>query len=155
MFYGTLSKLAVFGALAGAVALTGCVIDDDYDDDDFDDDNVEITRTTTTQTYAPGYVTTTLPAGYVTRQYGGVDYYVADDVYYRRTPRGYTVVESPMGPAAVGTTTTVGTYSPGAVVRTLPTGYVARTYRGTNYYVVGNTWYRPHSRGYVIVNPPL
>lgn len=38
---------------------------------------------------------TVLPPGYRTLWYGGLTYYVVDDIYYRREPNGYVVVERP------------------------------------------------------------
>ncbi|WP_157461866.1 hypothetical protein [Chitinimonas koreensis] len=38
---------------------------------------------------------TILPPGYRTLWYGGLTYYVVDDIYYRREPNGYVVVERP------------------------------------------------------------
>lgn len=135
------SILSASGALSlavGATLFTGCVVH-------------EPARVVTVreQTYSPGYVVNTLPPGYTVRRYQNVDYYVANDTYYRRGPRGYTVVQSPFGPAEVTT------YRAGYVTDTLPAGYSVRRHRGRDYYVANNTWYQPHRRGYVVVNAPL
>lgn len=53
--------------------------------------------TTTTAVYKPGYVVTSLPAGYRTVRVNRNVYYVDRDVYYRAYPRGgYVVVERPL-----------------------------------------------------------
>jgi hypothetical protein len=48
----------------------------------------------------------------------------------------------------------VTTYNPGYVVQTLPSGYQTRTVRGTTYYTYHGTYYRPSTRGYVVVESP-
>ena len=60
-----------------------------------------------------------------------------------------TEVHQPADPSV----TTV-TYSPGYVVRTLPSGYQTRVVSGTTYYTYGGTYFRPHTRGYVVVDAP-
>jgi hypothetical protein len=49
----------------------------------------------TTTTYRPGYVTSSLPAGYRSEIIGRNTYYVYGDAYYRATSGGYIVVEQP------------------------------------------------------------
>lgn len=51
-------------------------------------------------------------------------------------------------------TASVTTYSPGYVVRTLPSGYQTRVVSGTTYYTAHGTYYRPHTGGYVVVEAP-
>ncbi len=48
----------------------------------------------------------------------------------------------------------VTTYNPGYVIQTLPSGVQTRVVRGTTYYTHQNTYYRPHTRGYVVVESP-
>ncbi len=43
---------------------------------------------------------------------------------------------------------------PGYIVRTLPQDHQVEVYRGTRYYRHGGLYYRPHSRGYVVVERP-
>jgi len=50
---------------------------------------------TTPAVYEPGYVVTTLPAGYRTVHYNRSVYYVNRDVYYQPHARGYVVVRRP------------------------------------------------------------
>ena len=52
---------------------------------------------------------------------------------------------------------TVKTPHRGQVVRVLPRGHANVTVRGVRYHVhaVGGTFYRPHTRGFVVVTPPL
>lgn len=135
----TKSLFAACGLLTGASALlTGCVVS-------------EPSRVVTVreESYTPGYVVRSLPPGYTVRRYQNEDYYVVNDVYYRRAPSGYTVVESPFGPSQVTT------YRTGYVTRSLPPGYAVRRHHGRDYYVANNVWYRPHRRGYVVVDAPL
>jgi len=53
-----------------------------------------------------------------------------------------------------GVTASVTTYSPGYVVRTLPSGYQTRVVSGTTYYTYHGTYFRPHTGGYVVVAAP-
>lgn len=48
----------------------------------------------------------------------------------------------------------VSVYSPGHVVRTLPHGYRTVRYDDSDYYVYNDVYYRPHRRGYVVVDSP-
>lgn len=48
----------------------------------------------------------------------------------------------------------VTTYRSGYEVRTLPPGYRTEIIDGNRYYVYGNTYYRPRSGRYVVVDPP-
>ena len=51
-------------------------------------------------------------------------------------------------------TTTVPDYTTGHVVTTLPSGYRTVTVRGTQYYSYGDSYYRPHGSGYIVVDSP-
>jgi hypothetical protein len=55
-------------------------------------------------------------------------------------------------PERMSTVTT--TYTPGYTVQTLPTGYETRVVGGTTYYTYGGSYFRPASRGYVVVEAP-
>jgi|GEM_PF-993610 len=112
-----------------------------------------VVRSTPGAAYSPGYVTRTLPAGYTTYTNAGNDYYVVGDNYFRRTPSGYTVVESPSG--VVRSTPGSSAYNPGYVTRTLPAGYTTRSYRGADYYIANGNYYRRDKRGYVVVEAPM
>lgn len=57
-------------------------------------------------------------------------------------------------PAEPEVAATVTTYSPGYVVRTLPSGYETRVVSGTTYYTYHGTYFRPHGGGYVVVTAP-
>lgn len=120
-----------------------------------------------TSSYRPGYSVTALPRGYRTEVISGTRYYHHGGVYYRSQGRGYVVVESPRrGP---------GSYHPvrdrdrdgtpnwrdprpnvpsGQVIRRLPGGYRVVDHRGTRYYRIGDTYYRSHGGGYIIVGSP-
>jgi hypothetical protein len=114
----------------------------------------KVTRSTTTETtYETGYTINSLPAGYTTYTNSGDDYYVVGENYFRRTPSGYTVVETPSG--VVRSTPSSSAYSPGYVTRTLPAGYTTRSYRGADYYIANGNYYRRDKRGYVVVAAPM
>jgi hypothetical protein len=57
-------------------------------------------------------------------------------------------------PVPSTSTVTTTTYRPGYVVETLPSGYETRVVRGTTYYTYGDTYFRPASSGYVVVDLP-
>ncbi|MEX1048229.1 MAG: DUF6515 family protein [Akkermansiaceae bacterium] len=57
-------------------------------------------------------------------------------------------------PQATGDYTTVTTYRPGYEVAALPAGYRAETIGGARYYRHGETYYRPRSGRYVVVEAP-
>lgn len=57
------------------------------------------------------------------------------------------------GPPVGYSTHTVETHRPGHVVRTLPAHQV-EVIGGTRFYRQGDVYYRPHSGGYVVVDPP-
>lgn len=50
---------------------------------------------------------------------------------------------------------TVKTPRRGQVVRVLPRGHANVTVRGVRYHTVGGAFYRPHTRGFVVVTPPI
>jgi len=50
---------------------------------------------------------------------------------------------------------TVKTPRRGHVVRVLPRGHANLIVQGVRYHAVGGTFYRPHTRGFVVVAPPL
>ena len=52
------------------------------------------------------------------------------------------------------TTATPDYYSSGQVITTLPSGYRTVTVGGTQYYSYGDSYYRPHGSGYVVVDSP-
>jgi hypothetical protein len=51
-------------------------------------------------------------------------------------------------------TTATPEYSVGHVVTTLPSGYRTVTIGGTRYYSYGDSYYRPHGSGYIVVDSP-
>ena len=80
-------KLTAFSLIAFVViGMTGCItIRKD-----------EPVTTTVSTTYQPGYVATTLPAGYRTVRVRDVEYYKVSGTYYRRYEKGgYVVVNNP------------------------------------------------------------
>lgn len=58
------------------------------------------------------------------------------------------------GPPATAQLTTVTTYRPGYEVRALPAGYQTEVISGSRYYRHGDTYYRPRSGRYVVVEAP-
>jgi hypothetical protein len=79
-------KLTAFSLIAAVVVgMTGCIT--------IRKDEPVATVTTT---YQPGYVVTTLPAGYQTVRVRDSEYYKVSGTYYRRYEKGgYVVVNNP------------------------------------------------------------
>ena len=73
----------------------------------------------------PGYILHTVPSLALTLTVGGLVYFYHDHLFYRHYPRGYVVVVPPIG----------------ALVPTLPVGYVVVYRFGRYYYVYENTYY--------------
>ena len=117
--------------------------------------------------YRPGYVTTRLPSGYRTENYGGTRYFHHNNVYYKRQGSRYVVVERPR--QAVPTRRDRdgdgirNKYDrrPNRpdrnvkVIRRLPNGYREMSHRGKRYYKSGNVYYQSRGNGYVIVPSPF
>lgn len=151
------TPLPKFLVIATACALGGCVEPYGYVDQ---------------HQYSSERVVSTLPSGYRTVTISGTRYYTHNDVYYRPQGSSYVVVDSPHG----GRTTYVerrdprdydrrgyserrdhydrgpSRYEVGTIVRRLPDGYRTVSRRGTTYYVYNDSYFRPHSSGYVVVD---
>ncbi len=146
--------------IVGALAVGGCVEPYGY----------------TQTTYRTGYELNTLPPGHRTVNIDGTRYYTHNDTYFRPRGNSYVVVDSPRrdrrgydtrrdyrdggefrdragyqdprGYDRRGQTR----YQSGTVVRTLPEGYRRIDRRGTTYYQYNDTYFQPHSNGYVVVD---
>lgn len=89
--------------------------------------------------YRPGYrIGPPLPRGASRIVVDRSDYYFYDGFFYRPQRGGYLIVDAPVG----------------AIVATLPRLHHRLTSRGVLYFVVGNTYYRQHPRGYIVVENP-
>lgn len=88
----------------------------------------------------PGYVITRLPSLSLTIAVGGLVYFYHDHLFYRHYPHGYVVVAPPIG----------------ALVPTLPMGYVVIHRYGRYYYVYENSYYiwDDDVVAYRVVEPP-
>jgi hypothetical protein len=148
-----MSSLATLVALGAAGLLTSCVVDPYYPG----------SSTTTVTHYRPGYAVSTLPSGYYTETYGGVNYYRHNDVYYRRQGSRYVVVERPAHVSRHDRHDRRGDWDDGrrgphrestTVIRTLPSGARVVTHRGSRYYESRGVYYRTAPGGYVIVQSP-
>lgn len=87
-----------------------------------------------------GFIAPVLPRSHVRVAVGGHPYYYHGGHFYRHGPRGYVVVNAPLGASVV----------------TLPTSAVQVQMGGVTYYQYGNAYYQwvPASRTYVVVAPP-
>lgn len=88
--------------------------------------------------YQPGYVVKPLPRGYSRVIVNAAEYFHFDGFFYRPSRQGYVVVDAPIG----------------AVIASLPRVSRIDRWRGQPYYIVGNTFYRRHPHGYVVVPNP-
>ncbi|MGR9054066.1 MAG: DUF6515 family protein [Gammaproteobacteria bacterium] len=90
------------------------------------------------QYYKPGYHIDPLPYGYNRLLVDAIEYFFFDGYFYRPSRGGYVIVDAPIG----------------AVVAVLPRLHRVIYRHGRPYYIVGNTFYRKHSKGYIVVPDP-
>ncbi|MGR9043791.1 MAG: DUF6515 family protein, partial [Gammaproteobacteria bacterium] len=88
--------------------------------------------------YKPGYRVKPLPYGASRIYHNNYEYYFYDGFFYRPSRSGYIVVESPIG----------------AIIANLPPLHHIFHWHGQPYFVVGDTFYRRHPRGYIVVPDP-
>jgi len=88
--------------------------------------------------YQPGYHVKPLPRGYSRVFVNSLEYFFFDGFFYWPYRDSYVIVDAPIG----------------AIITQLPHFSRLLHWRGQPYYVVGNTYYRPHHRGYVVVPDP-
>ena len=90
--------------------------------------------------YRPGHVINVMPRSYVRIVVGGLPYFYYSGIFYRPYSSGYIVVNAPIG----------------AVVRTLPVGFIAFTLGLTTYYTLNDVYYvwDDVRDGYVVVEKP-
>lgn len=83
---------------------------------------------------------TVLNPGYISLNYGGLDYYFTSGVYYRRYGRDYVSVRPPVG---------IG-------IHVLPRGYRSFRHNHTHYYFADGVYYRWNDfrRKYIVVDAP-
>lgn len=79
-----------------------------------------------------------LPIGYLAMMVSGVLFYYHAGAYYRKSPKGYVVVQAP----------------PGAVVRGIPPGYQSVIINGVTYFAYGGVFYQQVPNGYRVVPEP-
>lgn len=79
-----------------------------------------------------------MPHGYRTMRIRDRDYYVHQGHYYLREPRGFVMVQLP-----------VGTF-----VMSLPDGFLHVRIGAIPYFVAGGIYYRAYNGGYTVVAPP-
>ncbi|MFA0811437.1 DUF6515 family protein [Microbulbifer epialgicus] len=87
-----------------------------------------------------GFIAPVLPRNHVRVAVGGHPYYYHGGHFYRHGPRGYVVVNAPLGASVV----------------TLPTSAVRVQVGGVTYYRYADAYYQwvPANRTYVVVAPP-
>ena len=76
---------------------------------------------------------------YVQLAVNGTTYYYSEGVFYQYSPNGYVIVKSPKG----------------AVIPSLPEGYMPVTINGKSYYCYQNTYYVPAQGGYMVAGSPF
>ena len=80
-----------------------------------------------------------LPAGYVTVETAGGEYFYKGGVYYSRVGANYTVMRPPIG----------------AVVAHIPGYYRKTVVNGTSYYTDKKVYYMRTAEGYRVIAPPI
>lgn len=88
--------------------------------------------------YRPGYSTRYLPYGSSRVIVGNRDYYFFDGYFYRPFQNKYHIVDAPIG----------------AIVLSLPRLHFSLQWDGLNFFIAGNTYYRRHPKGYIVVRNP-
>ena len=88
--------------------------------------------------YTPGHRVQPLPYGSSRIFVNAAEYFFFDGYFYQPSLSGYVIVAAPIG----------------AIVASLPRLHHVLHWRGQPYYVVGNTFYRRHPRGYIVVPNP-
>jgi hypothetical protein len=81
----------------------------------------------------------TLPHGSRVIRSGKQDYVIHRGHFYRKDPRGYVAISAPVG----------------AVVASLPGGFVSVSIGGINYWHADGIYFRRVSLGFVVVAPPV
>ncbi len=82
-----------------------------------------------------------LPSGYREIVYGGRHFYFREGVFYERGPKGYAIVEAPVG----------------AAVTVMPAGFKIVRIRRARYYFLHGVYYKflPARKVYVVVRRPI
>jgi hypothetical protein len=80
-----------------------------------------------------------LPRGHRVIRAGRQDYYIHSGHFYRKDPRGFVSISTPVG----------------ALVASLPGGFVSVSIGGVNYWQVDGVYFRRAARGFVVVTPPV
>lgn len=88
--------------------------------------------------YKPGYRTAPLPRGFNRVMVNAAEYFFFEGYFYLPSSNSYVIVEAPIG----------------AIVASIPRLHGYSEWRGMPYFVVGDTYYRKHPRGYVVVENP-
>lgn len=88
--------------------------------------------------YKPGHRVKPLPYGSTRIFFNAAEYFFFDGYFYQPSRSGYVIVAAPIG----------------AIVASLPRLHHVLHWRGQPYYVVGNTFYRRHPGGYIVVPNP-
>lgn len=88
--------------------------------------------------YKSGHQIHRLPKGYSRAYLNAKEYFFFEGFFYLPSNLGYVVVNAPIG----------------AVISTLPRLHHILHWRNKPYFVVGNTFYRHHPKGYIVVEDP-
>lgn len=88
--------------------------------------------------YRPGYSTRYLPRGFGRLFVKNMEYFFFDGYFYRSFHNEYRIVDAPVG----------------AIVLSLPRLHFFLQWNGMDYFLAGNTYYRPHPNGYIVVRNP-
>ena len=88
--------------------------------------------------YRPGHSTHYLPHGYNRVYSGNKEYFYFDGYFYSPFRNEYHIVDAPIG----------------AIVLSLPRLHFSLQWSGIDFFLSGNTYYRRHPNGYVVVRNP-
>lgn len=88
--------------------------------------------------YKPGHRTHYLPRGYSRVFYGKKEYFYFDGYFYSPFRNDYHIIDAPIG----------------VIILSLPRLHFALQWNGVDYFLSGNTYYRRHPNGYIVVRNP-
>lgn len=88
--------------------------------------------------YKPGYSTRYLPRGHNRVFHRNREYYFYDGYFYQPYRNDYRIVDAPLG----------------AIVLSLPRLHFNLQWNGIDFFLAGNTYYRRHRNGYMVVRDP-
>lgn len=90
-----------------------------------------------------------LPHGYQTIHHGGLSYYFANNIWYRRSNGKFFKTSRPLGYKG-----SIGSFNRSRGIASLPHGYKSFSHKGSTYYSNGSKFYRKSNGKFINVGRP-